>query len=469
MKKNFFITQLPYIVLGIGLLLGLYRLWYFVHSAIPFGYDPGIYKEYFSHYRSVTTSLDFSQLPHWIRYEPLLGIIAAFFNKLGVSFDRMLTRGIGLLNLIPGLLLFRYFKSKSKNLRWGVLAAVLYRTSIAQYQVFWSGYFKQTLGVSFMLLVLIFWEKKKIWFQSVFFFLLVLLHKHTALYTWAILAVSTIVEWITTKKLPWKKILYRTIAGAVALLLYIPLRGRIMGEAVKAVGEGGGGDFITPLTYIKYSWPIIVLSLCGLGLRIKERKWDVWMLWYGIGILWIALSLVNYNRTLVFLDVFVVVFAAYFLFTIFQSRSSIWKYASFVLLLWWSIHYIVYVNNRAHPLISQEEFSSIQSLATRTEPNAIIMTTHRNYSPRIIGRAQRTYINPGMSDSDAWTHEQRNQWRAGDGKLKCDMLNATYAKLARPLYIRLGSQQFVENLSGWTCFSLIKNGDTWILYKVVLQ
>ena len=89
---------------------------------------------------------------------------------------------------------------------------------------------------------------------------------------------STIVEWITTKKLPWKKILYRTIAGAVALLLYIPLRGRIMGEAVKAVGEGGGGDFITPLTYIKYSWPIIVLSLCGLGLRIKERKWDVWML-----------------------------------------------------------------------------------------------------------------------------------------------------------------------------------------------
>ena len=156
MKKNFFITQLPYIVLGIGLLLGLYRLWYFVHSAIPFGYDPGIYKEYFSHYRSVTTSLDFSQLPHWIRYEPLLGIIAAFFNKLGVSFDRMLTRGIGLLNLIPGLLLFRYFKSKSKNLRWGVLAAVLYRTSIAQYQVFWSGYFKQTLGVSFMLLVLIF-------------------------------------------------------------------------------------------------------------------------------------------------------------------------------------------------------------------------------------------------------------------------------------------------------------------------
>lgn len=469
MRRTFFTTKLPYIILGIWAVLWLFRLRYFTYSMVPLGYDPGMYKEIFSHYRNVITSMDFSLLPQRVRHEPLLWILAALGNKLWVSFDRMLTRGIGIINLIPGVLLFWYFKTKSKNLRRGVFAALLYRTSIIQYQVFYRWYFKQTLGVSIMILILILWEKKKVLFQSILFFLLILLHKHTALYVWAILAISTIIEWITTKTLPWKKIVYRTIAGGCALLIYIPLRGRIMTEAVKAVGDGSGWDFITPILYLKYSRPIIILSILGAWRRIKLKKFDVWLVWYGVWIVWILLSLVNYNRTLVFLDAFVVIFAAYFLFKVFQLRSGLWTSLIFIGLLGWSTYYIVYVNDHAIPLISQEEFISIKNLSKITQPNALVMNTHRNYTPWIMGRSQRDYINPGMSDMDLWTHQQRNQRRSVDGKQKCEMLKATYAKLSRPLYIRLWSQQFRENLSWWYCFLPVTGGTTWIVFKVSLQ
>ena len=167
-----------------------------------------------------------------------------------------------------------------------------------------------------------------------------------------------------------------------------------------------------------------------------------------MGIVWIVLSLINYNRTLVFLDVFVVIFAAYFIVGLFAHRLHIWKYLAFALLLGWSGYYMMYVQGRSRALIPQEEFFSIQNIAKITEPNALIMNTHREYSPWIMGRSERDYINPGMADMDLWTHQQWNQWRSVDGVQKCTMHQMTYAPLARPLYIWLGSMQFIENLSG---------------------
>lgn len=469
MDKKFFATKLPYVILGLWCLLGLARLRYFVHSSVPLWYDPGMYKEIFSHYRNVLASMDFSVLPQRVRHEPLLWMLASLVHKLWVSYDRMLTRGIGIINIIPGLLIFWLCKIKSKHLRWWVFAALLYRTSMAQYQVFWFGYFKQTLAVSVMLLILILGEKKKIVLQSIAFFFLIILHKHTALYTWAILAISAGIERMHMKIFPRKKILYRVLAGIVALLIYIPLRNVIMTEAVKAVGDGSGWDFIAPRWYITYARPIILISLLGLGWRIKEKKFDTQMIWYGVGIIWIALSLVNYNRTLVFLDVFVVIFAAYFLRKICESRSSINIAGVSFFLIVMSGQYLSYIYTAAKPLISQEEFAAIQDISMITEPNALIMNSHRNYSPWIMGWSQRDYINPGMSDRDAWTHAQRNQRRMVDGQQKCKMLKATYISLARPVYLWIWSQQFVENFSWWRCFVPMRSGATWTLYKIDLQ
>ncbi|HCY20529.1 TPA: hypothetical protein DIC40_01415 [Patescibacteria group bacterium] len=57
-------------------------------------------------------------------------------------------------------------------------------------------------------------------------------------------------------------------------------------------------------------------------------------------------------------------------------------------------NYIVHININAIPLISKEEFSAIKNIKNRTEENAIIINSHKNYTPWIMGWSQRDYINP---------------------------------------------------------------------------
>lgn len=463
------------ILLAIGIILGIYRLGYFVYAHVPLGYDPGMYKEIFSSYVQVLNHMDFSYLPSRVRHEPLLWILAALLHKLGVSFDRLVTRGIGILTLIPGLLLFRFFKSR-KDPRTGVLAAILYRISIIQYEIFRRNYFKQTIGVSLMLLILILWEKKKLLLQSILFFLLILLHRHTAVFTWAILGLSVLLEWIQKKLFPWKKILARSLAGTLALLCYIPLRSRVMPEALKAVsttfwGVWMGGDFMNIFSYLSLQWPVILLSLLWIRLHIKRKTIDVWSIGYIISCLRVLFWLVNFNRTIVFLDIFVIYFAAIALREIIHRGSKkwlawIWISLVSIVCIWTAVYYLWYVAKRSVPLISEEELSSLKSLDTTLEQDAIVMVTHRNYAPWIMGWSKRTYITPGMSDMDKRTHLNWNRRWTSDGTTKCDMLKQTYQTLHRPFYIRLWQQQFLENLSGWDCFTLITKGGTWRLYKI---
>ena len=58
--------------------------------------------------------------------------------------------------------------------------------------------------------------------------------------------------------------MYRLIAGVLALLVYIPLRNRIIVSAVGSVSEDVAGDFMTSRMYIACSRPVILLSLLGV-------------------------------------------------------------------------------------------------------------------------------------------------------------------------------------------------------------
>ena len=91
-----------------------------------------------------------------------------------------------------------------------------------------------------MILILILGEKKKTLIQSLLFFLLIILHKHTALYTGDILAINTALLWFQKKRFPLKESMYFIIAGLTALAVYIPFWSRIMPEAVKAVSSTFG-------------------------------------------------------------------------------------------------------------------------------------------------------------------------------------------------------------------------------------
>lgn len=97
-------------------------------------------------------------------------------------------------------------------------------------------------------------------------------------------------------------------------------------------------------------------------------------------------------------------------------------------------------------LIIPEEFTAIQSFAQIVEPSAIIMITSKNYTPWIAGYAERDYISPGYSALNTRDENMRNQRWEMDGQGKCFMLK-DYASLDRPLYLRIGQDQYGENLS----------------------
>lgn len=450
-----------------GLLFASYRLRYFFWSPIPLGYDPWMYKWIFTAYINIFPNFDFSQLPSWIRHEPLLGIIMGSLWKIGINYDRVLTRWIGIINIIPGILI--YILIKKENKRIGMLAARIYRLSCAQYQLFWRWYLKQAIAINILLLLLLCIQNKKILWQWILFFVLIILHKHTALYAWALLIGYMLTLWSKNKRLPRKEMAFWMGAGMIGMAFYIPLWSQIMPEAIKSVqttfwGAGVWWDFMTKIMYLKLERLIIIISWIWAVKSIFQKKIDIYVVWYLVGFFWILLGLVNFNRTIVFFDIFVSILAAYALYYLIVQYKKIWIYIVGIWIFSMAINYIVYVNTNAHPLISMQEFSSIKDLSTSTEKNAIIMSTHRNYTPWIMWRSQRDSINPWMSELNIWNHAERNIRWSSDGLQKCAMLKNTYESLHRPLYIWMWNQQLSENMKNQNCLIKINENLTKVVY-----
>ena len=473
-KSAFWKKYWSWILLGLSLLLWLYRLRYFVGNEIPLGYDPGMYKWIFVEYSKILWNFDFSLLPGWVRHEPLLGTIMAIIGKMWANFDWRLTWWIWIISLIPWFLIFVLLKKENKWM-W-VIWAWLYWTSIVGYQVFWRGYFKQVIAVNLMLLVLLFIQKKKVFRQSILFLIIIVLHKHTALYTWAILFGSWILERYTSKKFPWKQTIFRWLAGIIWLAMYIPIWNQIMSEAVKAtwtiISSQTDGDFLSRFLYIRVAWLIVLLSIFGLIWKWEKKQFDEFNIWYIVWVFWLLLSVVNYNRAIVFFDIFVVILAAYGIWNLYNFVCKKWEIKKFWIFIFVAIafasgfNYVVHINTNAITLISQEEFDSIKNIGNITEENAIIINSHKNYTPWIMWRSQRNYINPGMAELDKRNHQERtNRWE-NDGNYKCEALGKSYRELRIPFYLWLGQDQFPENLSNGNCFELYKEWNTWSLWKI---
>lgn len=467
-NKNFWKEYWIWFFLFVGLVIGAYRLRYFLGSEIPLGYDPGMYKWIFTSYMHILWNFDFSQLPGRVRHEPLLWTIMAMLWKLGANFDWRLTRWIGIINLIPWILIFLLLRKEHKWM--GALAAWLYWVSIVGYQVFWWWYFKQVIAVNLLLLILLCLQNKKFIWQWILFFLLVILHKHTALYTWAILFGYTILDRYSSKKIPRKQIWIWLVAGIFGLIVYIPIWNQIMPEAIKAAGTVVASktdwDFLTRVLYLRFERLILLFSGVWIIWRRTKKKFNMLDIGYLIWVIWLVLGIVNYNRTIVFFDLFVVMMAAYGLWNIYLRNKKFWLFLLGLVALTTGINYLLHVTTNADPLISYEEFSSIKNLAFKTEPNAIIINSHKNYTPWIMGWSQRDYINPGMADLDKRNHDERIKRWENDWAYKCQILENSYKKLNRPIYLWLGEQQMKENITNGNCFSLYQQGNSWQLWKI---
>lgn len=264
------------------------------------------------------------------------------------------------------------------------------------------------------------------------------------------------------------------MAWVLALLCYIPLWNRIIPDSVQLtkstfLGDGYGGTFISRMDFLRLQGLWIILSICWVArATILKKKITIRTIGYIIGMIWVSFGLINYNRTLVFFDIFVIYRVAYFLVEIVRTEKRI---GIPLIIISIGINCTLYLFHIAfynqNILISEDEFTAINKIADTTEPNAIIMNTHKNYSPRIMGRGQRDYINPWMADIDIRPQKTRNNWRLGDGAAKCSMIKQVFEVYNRPIYIRIGERQPIENFSGATCVKAVSQWKTWGMYKFI--
>jgi len=469
MSKRFLWQKIFWITLTLlGLALGLRRVRPYFSSSIPLGYDPGIYLAIFQDYSQLLRNFDRSLLGERNKHEPLIWFFAAILWKAWVSNDRLITRGIGIASLLPGIILFFLFYKK--NTAWWSLAAILFRISIPQYEAFYRAYFKQILGLSVLLLVLFFLAKKKAILFGFTILILVLLHRHTALFAIVSSLIYLIVQAVREKKMPRKFIMVFGGAAVISLIFYIPLRSKLITDGFPAListfgGKGYGGIFFSKVEYLKVAAIPLVLSLIGIVLAAIKKSFRPSRIARCIGLLWVVLGLVNYQRTLVFFDLFVVIRAAYALVELIKKIKRIGVTVSVLILIGLWFYYTDYISKHEKQLISLEEFESIRSFQATSE-DSIVMNTHKNYTPRIMWYSHRDRISPGRSDTDARTFDQRMQRREGNGKTKCDMLQSTYSDLQRPIYLRIGEHQYTENLAGGRCFERVDYGPTHQIFSI---
>jgi len=450
------------ILLVLGFVLGLWRFVHFVRSVVPLGYDPGLYIATFRDFSKLLRDFDVSRLASWNMHELLLGTMAAIIHKLGVSYERMVRRGIWRASLVPWFVIFAIFRKENKNI-WAI-AALMYRISITQYEVFYWNYFKQIVWVSLLLLWILFLQRKKWIWLWINFFVIAILHRHTALVSFLVTGISLVLMSIQSKKLLRKGFLTMTIGGVCAVLVYLPLRDKlILWWVEELTGTAGGkwfiGDFMWLQTFVKLSILPILLSLFAFGQKIRKRDFDPVWIWYVLLWIWTIGWFFNYRRGIVFLDLFVILMAISAIATIMKDK---WRYkilirtVLFALVGINSLWYIYYVQTHGEAFISEAEFVSLQELSYQLPQDAIVMVTHRNYTPRVMWYTQRDRIAPGMSALNERGFDQWVSWWKWDGAQKCQMLANDYKSLWRPIFVHIGSYQFTENLEDGYCFELVK-------------
>ncbi len=457
-------------ILVISLLFGFYRIYPYFFSGIPFGYDPGIYRDFMMASFGFLPNIDLGGFVPWIRatYEPGWWLLSNVLWLVWYHVDWILLRGVGILSLITSLFIYKALK-KYGTYAW-FLGMILFWISIIQYQTFWRCYIKQIIGILLLLSVFSLFESKKYLISIPLLLMLFVTNRPGGIFFLAVFAVLQLVSWIRKRKIEINAIWAVLCAWILALIVYIP----VIHEQILSMLDPMFGSIFIPWTsgtffatseFLKYDILFLLLSFWGLFVKIKKKERDWITIGYLVWAWWMIFWLFFFSRIAIFWDIFIILLGAYGLASLFQTHKKIfwWIFGGFWILQ--SIRYLHYVRTVNFPLIDQTELEKIIQINTLIPQKSIIMTTNKKYSAFVQWRTDKNIIAPWLFDIDAWDQNTWNLWHRWDGAIKCQMMEKEYANIDMPIYLWLGKYQPVENLEHQNCFDIIENGGTYLILK----
>ena len=383
------------------------RLWPYFHNDIPLGYDPGLYRFAFTHF-----PFQFQWLTSM--YPPGLPFLVRLFHQETALIPLIITFSL-LLFVSVYIFTYRYFGNKA-----AMWATFLLACSLVQYRVYYWYYLKNIIALAFLLLAMASAMKKSYW--TIFWgALVVYFHTPTDFILYAGLVSGAL--FMKNQRRYYLSCLGLILGLASPYLVatfkngYLPLLGNI----VSSHGEPSG-TFYEPAEILVLSILYVPLGLIGFW---KKWRFAPALVLPTIGLFITSLfQLYFYRRLLIYLDLFLLIFAASF---IAQIKNKILLTGYVIASL---VYVVFFVKSTAYPQIDPGEFQEIKSLQT-VSANSYLLVTDQAYMPWAYGYSNHKVIAPGFGENDIWTTAEWQRFWTGTLEEEINLLQ----NLPQPLLI----------------------------------
>lgn len=414
----------------LGLFLGsvfLHVLPFFTYGAHPLGYDTGFYRRYLTQ-----PFFSFPNAP-----VPGLGgdaliprILLDTLRAISIPTDIILYGSFIFLTALLPVLLFVYIRPVLGK-RGAGIAALLLIFSAVSYNAFWYLLWKNALGLCLILITFVALERKHLYGVLLLDVLIAFSHK-----TSAILYVVTLILLLILSRDRWKEIfLHIAVVGTVFLLSNISVVREVIVVRPQAV-------FLDWHTIILFSLPYLLLI--GFGYR-TFRSYPVPKTLVAFGLASLAFPLFHlpfYERIFIFLDVALVLFAAFGAEYLFRSiisergtRPAYTEGAIVCIALGFLCGNLWNQFNALHPLVTSNELASITGAGALVPPEATLLTTS-DEAPWYEGWTSSHVAAPGLLHDTHNLEEWNAFWISTSTPEKVAFLKS----FPQPLYVStLGS------------------------------
>lgn len=413
--------------------LGL-RLYPYLHSEVPLGYDPGLYLYGFKSFPFVNPWLKTMFPPGLFAFVKTIPIDPTYLVIPLIIFFSAL--------LFISLYLFVHRLFGRKAALWAVF---LLTCSLVQYRVFYWYYLKNIAALSFLFFTFYCLLKQSYW--AVFWGVLVVyFHSPTDFVLYCALISGIIFIKNQRRYFLLTLVLTLLLASPYVISNFSFSFAPIVQGIATSIGKPSG-TFYEPLQALVLG--ILYLPF-GLYAFIKNYKKAPFLILPVTGLLiTTVLQLFFYRRLLIYLDLFLLIFAAYYLSKI---KSKLFLIIFIILNL---VYISFFVKRVAFPQINYDEFAEIQSI----DVDGYLLSTDEMNSPWLMGYSKtKQVITTGLDPADNhWSKDEWNRFWFGSLDVEIEMLKS----LPQPLYIYHSDTQlklpFVDDRE---CFDKI----SWRVY-----
>lgn len=392
-----FYLMLVTFILALGI-----RLFPLTRSSIPLGYDAGFYKYTMELYHNALPQIPEQELATWVKEMYPQGL----FVLSDVMYVTAGTAAIDNINyifpLLGAFIVFPLFVVTRTlfGSRVGAIASILYVISYTQYTAFTMLYFKNILGLTFLLLAMYALEKKKDGLLALMFAAMGIFHRPEFL----LFALILIAYFILHRR---RGIVLAAIGTSVLIAQFWIPRWEIYWGVISSTIEGG--TFFGFDTYTLVSLAYLPFAAIGAVYLLVNRGLNSVLFYFGITCIIVIFQLFFFNRFIIMLDMAIIILAALGIDCTLLQKTG-WHrmagIAAIMLILVLSALPTVTEINTVRPRITEEQLGAVEWIKDNAEDNAYVLATSSD-APWVLGWSERRVIAPGLFE---WYLHSKEEW-----------------------------------------------------------